>query len=219
MPKRRISVILMGLRTNSDYFPPQWLTGFYNRTGAFTKRYELNLQSRFSFLLESTGCLWQSLTQNTFSVLHYQQINFNHDKSCLCICITSQPPSLYSLNPQEDFQKPWLQCNGACTHGRCPWNTHEIYVSCKLSGPLFAHNWPRPSIQQTGDSFVRQPFIMLQKKRPLASCKTSVRMAAALLWNCQSPGVLIKTAVLLDVIPYSLVDRYQTHTLSQPVTA
>ena len=48
-------------------------------------------------------------------------------------------------------------------------------------------------------------------------------MEAALLWNCQWSGVLtegnIKTVVLFEAMPYSLVDGSRTYTLSQPVTA
>jgi len=37
-------VFCVDLRTNSDYFPIQrWLTGFYNRDGVFTARYEPDL--------------------------------------------------------------------------------------------------------------------------------------------------------------------------------
>jgi len=44
LPTQHIYVFCVDLRTNGDYFPTQYyMTGFYNRDGVFTARYELNV--------------------------------------------------------------------------------------------------------------------------------------------------------------------------------
>jgi len=159
VPNRRISVIFMGLRTNSDYLPiQQWLTIFFTAEpeGSLSGTSWISTNKvSLVFVLRWLAAYDNRWHRVTFPC-HITSKKVSTAINLVFLSASSRSLQLYIHLIHGKTSKS-SDCNvmGLFTWEVRPWNTHEIHVSCKLSGPLLAHNWPRLSIKQTSDSFVR----------------------------------------------------------------